>query len=122
MTIITVKKEDLINELKKNRDAHQEEYNNAYVGYKQLCIEALEEKLATVNEDEDFDMYFNEVSNPPDDHTQDYQNVIDILEIGEDDTIKLGVNDYMKYYKNNWEWRRSWGMSNATYLGKFGSM
>lgn len=122
MTVITVNKQDLIVVLKENRDQHHEEYKEAYAGYKQLCIEALEERLGEIKNGEKINMYFTDLNSEPEDHTEDYQNVIDMLEVGQDTEIKLTIGDYMKYYKNDWDWRRHWGMSNASYINKFKSM
>ena len=118
MKAVTIKKKELIKILKKNRDAHAEEYKEAYEGYKMTCIEELEARLEKVKNGEDFNMNFIDVREP-DNHVEDYQNVIDMLEVGEEKSVQISMEQYLKYYKNKWEWHRSWEMSNAHYIGKF---
>ena len=131
MSRVKVKKEDLIKVLGTNKDVHQKEYDEAYSGYLQLCIEALEERLelvksaAKVEKDEpevEFTMYFEDVHNPPVNHVDDYQNVIDMLEVGENEEVVIGMDEYLKYYKNNWQWRAGWELSNKAYVDKFHSV
>ena len=131
MSRINVKREDLIKVLNTNRDKHQQEYDEAYAGYLQLCIEALEEKIVVVNDaakalkdgpEETFDMYFNDLMQAPENHVQDYQDVIDMLELSEDTKLSVGMEEYKKYYKNDWTWSRSWELSNKMYVDKFHDM
>lgn len=118
-TFTTVKKKDLIKILKASRDKHKKEFEEAQKGYVITCREVLEERLVAVNAGDDFDMFFSDNVENPESHINDYQNVIDMLEIGSDKTIRIGVDDYKRYYKNEWGWNSRWALSNKAYVDKF---
>ena len=122
MSRINVKRKDLIEVLKANRDTHASEYEEAYLGYKQLCVEALQAKLEQINANDEFDMYFNDLMSAPENHVEDYQDVIEMLELSEDDKLSIGMDEYKKYYKNDWSWSHNWGLSNKMYVDKFHDM
>ena len=122
MNTVTVNKTDLIKVLTENRDKHQTEYNEAYEGYKLLVIKAIEEKLEKVKSGEKFNMYFENLQSAPDCHVEDYQNVIDMLSITSDTSIQITMEDYLKYYKNNWSWVHGWSLSNKMYVDAFHSV
>ena len=124
MSRINVNREDLIKVLNTNRDKHETEYDEAYAGYVQLCKEALQEKLRIMTEEpaEKFDMYFQELMSAPEKHVQDYQDVIDMLELSEDAKLSVGMEEYRRYYKNDWTWSRGWEVSNKAYVDKFHDM
>jgi len=131
MSRISVKREDLIKVLNTNRDKHQTEYAEAYAGYLQLCVEALEEKVETVKEaakapkdgpELKVEMFFNDLMSQPENHVDNYQDVIDMLELSEDVKLDIGMEEYKKYYKNDWSWSHNWGLSNKMYVDKFHDM
>lgn len=120
MRTVTVKTKELIKVLKKNRDLHETEFTEAYEGYRQLVQEALEARLVIVKKNEEkFDLYFHDIDTAPDNHTKDYQNVIDMLELGTEKSATLTMQEYLQFYKNEWAWQQNWQMSNAQYVSKF---
>ena len=130
MSRVNVKREELIEVLKENRDAHKKEYDEAYAGYVQLCIEALEDKLETVesaakapkDSPVKFELFFQDLMSAPENHVQDFQDVIDMFELSEDTKLSIGMEEYKRYYKNDWSWSRSWELSNKMYVDKFHDM
>lgn len=116
MDKIQVKKEELISILKENRNIHQKDYNDAINGYRISVEKELKKKLKIVKSAEKFDLYFNEL-NEPSCHVKDYDNVIGMLEISIDKDIFITMQDYLKYYKNEWGWHQDWKFSNAGFIG-----
>jgi hypothetical protein len=119
MNTVTVNKEDLIAILTTNRDKHLAEYTEAYEGYKLLAIKALEERLELIKSGEKFNVYFGDITAIPENHVDDYQNVIDMLSICSDTSVQITMEDYQKYYKNNWAWVHSWALSNKMYVDAY---
>jgi len=131
MSKVNVKRKSLIKVLTKNRDIHKKEYAEAYSGYVQLCIEALQEKLGNVMDaakapkdgpEVKFEMFFQDLMSAPENHVQDFQDVIDMFELSEDSKLAIGMDEYKKYYKNDWLWSRGWELANKAYVDKFHDM
>ena len=114
MEKVKVNKVDLIKILKENRDLHAKQFEEATVGYKLAVEIALKKKLKSVKAGEEFDLYFYDLSKP-ESHINEYDNVIGILEISTEDIIPISMEEYLKYYKNEWSWSKSWTTNNAPY-------
>ena len=118
MNTVPVKKDDLIKVLTENRDKHQKKYDDAYKGYVILVTKALKKTLKKVEAGKKFDLNFHNL-NKPERHTEDYQNVIDMLGVTDSATIDITMEDYQKYYKNNWSWHGHWHLSNKMYVDAY---
>ena len=119
MNKVFVKKEDLIKVLTENRDIHAKEYEEARKGYAIMAVDALDAKLKVIKEGKEFNMYFNDLNSPPESHVEDFQNVIDMLGVTEQVDVEITMDDYLKYYKNNWSWHQGWNLSNKGYVDYF---
>jgi len=118
MNTVTVKKEELVKVLTENRDVHQKKYDDAYKGYVILVTKALKKTLKKVEAGKKFDLNFHQL-NKPERHTEDYQNVIDMLGVTAQEVVDIGMDDYQKYYKNNWNWHLHWHLSNKMYVDAY---
>jgi hypothetical protein len=74
----------------------------------------LEEKLARIKKGKPIDCFFRNL--PPDDHTDDYDDVIDMLGMALDDKIELTQPQFKQYVKDDWGWKQSWTTSNTAYI------
>lgn len=111
---ITVDKAVLLNTLKENREKHGELYLKAWEGYVKLTRKELEEKLERIKNNKPIDRYLG--NNPPEDHTRDYDDVIDMLEMSIGNTIELTQGQFRQYVKDDWGWKEAWTASNTAYL------
>ena len=114
MEKVKVNKTDLIKILKQNRDVHVKEFEEATCGYRMAVEMALKKKLKDVKAGKEFDLYFSDLSKPAS-YVKDYENVIGMLEITTEEAVSITMEEYLKYYKNEWAWSRSWSISNAPY-------
>ena len=114
MDKVKVDKNDLLSILKTNRDKHEKDYNDAMGGYRLVAEAELKKKLKKVRAGEKFTLYFKDLREP-DSHVQEYQNVIDMLEVSTDMFVEISMEDYLKYYKNEWNWCTSWKFHNSGY-------
>lgn len=111
---VNVDKARLLAALKKNRDTHGIAYEQAKKGYIKVTRVELEEQLQRLVAGKLLDrIWFN---NPPDDHTGDYDDAIQMMEWSQDDTIALTQAQFKQYVMDDWGWKDSWITSNTAYI------
>jgi len=54
----------------------------------------------------------------PENHTEDYNRVIDMLNFSVADKVELSAQDFNAYVRNDWSWRSSFLASNAGYVSR----
>lgn len=111
---------DLLEKLKSNRELHTTEAVEARSGYYSKVVHELEKlldkaKKVAIDGDgtEKVDTYVD--LSFPQDHTKDYNMIIDVLEMTNAETVKLTLGEFDKYVRDNWEWTETFKMSSALY-------
>jgi len=102
MDEVTISKQKLLDQLKKNREDHKEIYELAYEGWKAEVIKALEEALEDAKADKDFITYFD--IDKPESHLSEYDEIIDRVSWHEDSVIKLNLREFNNFVRDNWDW------------------
>lgn len=115
---VKVEKGDLLARLKDNRQQHEQAFLTAYEGYTQTLIEELEGKLAQVKAGKTPKdrVYINAVR--PENHTDDYDDAIDMLEMADDKVIEMTQSQFRQYARDDWGWKQQWTTSNSAYIAK----
>lgn len=113
MRTINVDKEELLAIIKKNRDNHRAVYEEAFEGYRKECIRILEENLKLLRSGKKVAVVFYEQA--PQDHTNDYNLVIRMLEMDVSKQVELDVQQFTNYVDDNWNWKQQFVTSNAKY-------
>jgi hypothetical protein len=114
--IITVDRDELLKILKFNRSKHREIFEKALEGFRKQCIEALERKIEKIKEGK---LETVSVNFPiPEDHTQDYDRIIKMIELNIIDEIELAEDESAMYIMDDWAWKRQWSVSNTAYLNR----
>ena len=109
---ITVNKANLITQLKSNRDAHRAEYDAACLVYKDRCVAEIETMLA----DARAGVIRRNLTLPiPEEHTEDYNRAIDMLEWAQSDTIDLTQQEFATLVRNQWGWLQSFTANTSSY-------
>ncbi|KKN81580.1 hypothetical protein LCGC14_0318430 [marine sediment metagenome] len=124
------KKYDLLEKLTENRDKHGEDFKKARKGWlKEVAEEAdkvaagaKEGDLTTVKADRGHghrhtQAITNVLFEEPEDHTEEYERIIQMLKMSSDDEIKLSDNQFREYVQDQWGWKEAWSASNSKYLG-----
>ena len=111
---IYVEKARLLSALKENREKHGAAYEKAKAGYLKLAQRRLNEWLERLMNGELLDRAFLEA--PPDDHTGDYDDVIQMMEWSQNDSIELTQGQFKQYVMDDWGWKDQWVTSNTAYL------
>jgi hypothetical protein len=115
MQDIEIDKETLIKQIKVNMETHQATYEKAVEVFTQKQTELLEELLTKARAGRGFDRLALSRMPVPENHLEDYKVAIEMLELDLRDTILLDYPDYRKYYRDEWEWQRSFLANTASY-------
>ena len=113
MENVNVTVNELIEILKKNRDIHQQEYTEAMGGYRMEAESELKKRLKLIKSGEKFDLYFK--LREPVSYAKDYEDAIGMLQITNSPFVSISMKEYLEYYKNEWDWSRSWHIENSGY-------
>ncbi len=113
MKKMVFKKKKLLEAIKGNRDQHQHVFEEALLGYKEKIIEVLEENL----EDARTGVMIDETIylQRPVNHTRDYDRVLMMLEMSDDETHELSEQEFAQYVMDDWSWKRQFLMTNSAY-------
>lgn len=114
MKTVNVDVDWLLTKVTENRKNHRAEFENAFVGYKTAAIKALETNLELFKQGKRTRLSWNEV--PPEDHTKDYDRVIEMLAASVDKTVKLESGEFANFVQDDWHWMQSWTVSNSKYM------
>jgi len=113
MDSIKVKKSQLLEVLKKNKEAHREIFLEAVDGYRKQVTKLLEERLWMIKQGKKINLYFGLTE--PVDQTKDYERAIGMLQMSLDEVVELSERDYQCYVLDDWSWKNQFLASNALY-------
>lgn len=108
-----VKRDDLINAIKKCKADHVAAYAEAKADYEAALLAEftrIRDQIAAGN--------FKDVSlhlPAPQDHTADYTDILEGLEFSSDETFLLDKDAYKAYVKNEWSWSHHFAESASMY-------
>ncbi len=118
MNQVTMHKSELKKILEKNRDTHRELFEEAWEEYGKKVIWNLESRLRAAKEDspQQVSLHFNLVM--PQDHTEDYDQAISMLEHEVYDEVVLDNHEYAELVLDNWGWKGQFSSSYYSNTGK----
>lgn len=116
MQNVRINKGDLVEKLTMNRKSHRAMFENAFEGYRQECIRLLALNLESLKAGDKIQVRFYEQA--PQDHTDDYDTVLNMLNMSVEPTIELTHQEFKQYVEDDWNWREQWNTSNSKYLQK----
>lgn len=110
---VRVHRDELVDILTKNMDAHRELFLKAQEGYKRQWIELLGDRLEDAREG---NMPARQVwLQEPMDQTDDYARVIRMLEMSVEDTFVLTATEFANYVEDDWAWSNQAFTTNSMY-------
>jgi len=114
MRQMTMKRQDLLQALADNLESHRDTFLKAQKSYRAAAIAELDRMLADARAG---NAIKRAVSLPePEDHSDDYQHAIRMLEMCVDDEIEITADDFQKLVMDDWGWKASWAANTASYL------
>lgn len=119
---VRVKKEEVVKKVQANRDEHRKIFEEAFDGWKAKYVEWLEVTLAQAREGKQLGSRFTLTR--PEDHTRDYDQVLTMLAMSQDDELELSAHEFANYIMDEWGWQQSFLMASmssgsSTAEGKF---
>lgn len=113
MTEVRLSKEDVLVALSNNRDSHREKFIEAMEGYKEEAIKTLEKHISQIKENDPQRIVLTLPL--PEDHTDDYDRAIDMLQWSLDDEVVLNNREFQTYIQDDWGWKQEFESTYAMY-------
>lgn len=115
---VNVNRLELLDKLRTNRELHRKEYIEALEEFHTRLLEDLKLAVKKVNSTQNtedlknfrFGLQF------PQNHEQEYEDVIEMLEMSVDETIQLDAQSFKAYIKNEWHWQGQMRAAKAAYV------
>lgn len=116
MNTVKVKRLELLDKIRGNRTKHRELFLKAQEGYRELVITELDRMLKDAR---DGKRIRRTISMPePQDHTDDYDRVISMLEMSLDEIVEIHANEFDMYVRDRWGWKQIADLTNIAYAAK----
>lgn len=109
-----ITKAALLDEVRRNREAHREQFELALEGYRLTAMRTLEARLNDLSEGRTPVVAFHHA--PPEDHTPDYDRIIRLLELDQRSELELSETEFAQYVMDDWGWKQAWNVSNSEYV------
>lgn len=116
MKKVNIVRTELLKVVRSNRETHVSEYAEASANYRDKVLEALDERRADIRNGGKIDTYFQLPE--PQDHTEEYDRVIRMLEMSSDETIELDAHEFDMYVRDSWAWSHAAKLINASYTSR----
>jgi len=113
MKTVRINKTDLLNTLRKNREQHLIDYNDAVVEYRKALVSKLEEMLAKAKDNHTVSHHIDLAK--PMSYEDSYNTAISMLDYSVDTVIELDQMEFAQYVEDNWTWNQSFAMSTLSY-------
>lgn len=112
--VVHVSRTELLTALEKNKGEHRVIFEQAMEGYKKKAIEILTTNLDNIKNDKLERLLINLTL--PEDHTRDYERVIMMLQMHQNDFIDLSQEQFAQYVMDDWGWQHQF-LESGTYYG-----
>lgn len=113
MQTVRVDRDELLAKIKGNRDRHRSEFEQAFEGFRRKMRERLEEHLDMLAKGETPPITLNLVI--PKDHTDDYDQVIEMLIMSVEESVELQHHEFAQYVRDDWGWKNEHITTSAFY-------
>jgi hypothetical protein len=113
MNTVKVDKAELIKLVKANRDGHRKIFEEALAGYKKQAMKQLDAYIERIDRGDVIAVAF--YVPVPEDHTDDYDRVLTMLDMSVDDTIEIDQNAFASYVMDDWQWKKQFLTTNSSY-------
>ncbi len=116
MNEIKVKTAGLLERVKSNRKTHRELFLKAQEVYRQDMIDELDRMLLDARGGKEIRRFITMPE--PQDHTADYDRVIEMLLMTVDEEIVVQSHEFDQYVMDNWNWKQAALTANNFYASK----
>jgi hypothetical protein len=116
---VKVKKDRLMLILHRNREKHRSVFEKTIAKYREELIRHLDFALESARNGKK--IITNVKLIQPQDHTDDYDRVIGMLDMSVDDEIVIDGTQYQQFILDQWEWSKQFSSTSASYSGSSSS-
>lgn len=114
MQAVNVNKDELLEKVKANRETHRDTFDKAQIKYREQIVIELDRMLDDARKGRKIRRF---VELPePEDHTADYDQIIEMLMMSTDEIIKLNYQEFRTFVMDEWGWKAAWASNTASYL------
>lgn len=110
---VRVKKDDLEEIVKKNAAEHRAIFEEALDGWQKAVTAALEEAVADAKAGKGYKIHLG--LQKPEDHSKEYNQVLKMLEMSQDEELELNSHEFSCYVMDEWGWQAAFLMSSSSY-------
>ena len=114
METVSVKRDELLETVKKNRDNHRTVFKKAQAAYRKRMIQELDLMLADAKAGRHIRRAV--LIPEPEDHTRDYDRIVRMLEMSVDNVLELSEYDFSRYAMDQWEWAGTFASNTLSYV------
>lgn len=111
---VKIPRERTLEIVQHNRDNHKAVVAKALDGYRDAVIVELERRIDTIKAGKPIDTYLHLPQ--PEDHTNEYETIIGMLEMCTEDTIEVSPGEFRAYVEDKWDWKDRFVASTAAYV------
>jgi hypothetical protein len=109
---VKVAKEDLIGRIQSNMDKHRAEFEAGLETYSKAVVQELEDWLDRAKKGKRVTAYTQ--LRAPEDHMEDYRQVLDMLKMSVDAEIELTHQEFSQFVRDDCGWKEQFTMSLAS--------
>jgi len=117
MRDVQIKKVELLERLQTNRDNHHGVYEKALDAYQAKVTELLESLVQRARQGKVIPQDALYKLPLPEDHTEDYNVAIEMLQHEEREILTLSQQEFRRYFLDRWEWEQSFHANTQSYVG-----
>jgi len=112
----TIKKADLINDLRLQAKEHETAYNRAMINWRKAMCEAAQAVLKSGDTLDRYPKRLSELALTPVCYLKQIEDIISMLELSEEDAIVLSHDDFRRFVLGkDWSWSRNFHTTNSNY-------
>lgn len=113
MDTIRVNKAEVIERLRANRNQHENTYAEAMAGWRSQSSAKLRELAAELDAGGSPSLYIK--LERPEDHTEEYDIVLGMLDLSVEDEIEMTLANYRNYILDMWHWSEKFRTTASAY-------
>ena len=110
---VLLNKDALLEQVRENYALHREKFEEAMDGYKAKVVGLLEEHIQRIRDNAPEKVFIQ--LEMPEDHSKDYERVIEMLEWSKDDDLELDEQEFATYVLDQWGWQEGFSATYAMY-------
>jgi hypothetical protein len=114
MNKVRVDKPTIVARITENRRNHRAVYERAMEGYRKKAVARLNDVIDALKEGKSPNLYVN--LPVPEDHTGDYDVILDMLSSSIDNYVELDEHGFRRFVRDEWEWKERFNITNSGYI------